>query len=39
MPLKNGTQKDLKMGPDFRWDDDDDYRVNLELSTNGNKGF
>ena len=24
MPLKNGTQKDLKLGPDFRRDDDDD---------------
>ena len=24
MPLQNGTQKDLKMGPDFRRDDDED---------------
>ena len=23
MPLKNGTQKDLKLGPDFRRDDED----------------
>jgi hypothetical protein len=37
MPLKNGTQKVLKLDPDFRRDDgkckvrDDDYRVGLEL--------
>ena len=39
MPLQNGTQKDLGLGPDFHRDDDDDYRANLELSTNGNKGL
>ena len=46
MPLKNGTQKDLKLSPDFRRDDgkgkvrDDDYRlVGFALSPNGNKGL
>ena len=44
MPLQNGTQKDLKLGPDFRRDDDkgkvrdDDYSwAGFALSPNGNK--
>ena len=36
MPLQNGTQKDVGLGPDFRRDDE---WVGFELSPNDNKGL
>ena len=36
MPLKNGTQKDLKLGPDFRRDDEEG-KVRDEGTKNNNK--